>query len=126
VNNVAGFWNGVTTMMLPGGSHGLGINSYDNVVGDSTDGRALLWENGVKYDLNEYIPANSGWVLRTAIAINDSGMIAGEGLVGGHTRGFLLTPVPEPTGMSVLLIALCACRRRRRRCFRAEDCVEWR
>jgi hypothetical protein len=43
-------------------------------------------------DLNDLIPANSGWVLINANAINDAGQITGYGTKGGHNYGFLLTP----------------------------------
>jgi probable HAF family extracellular repeat protein len=42
-------------------------------------------------DLNQLIPANSGWLLREAHGINDSGQIAGWGLIGGQAHAFLLT-----------------------------------
>jgi probable HAF family extracellular repeat protein len=43
-------------------------------------------------DLNDLIPAGSGWELRSAAAINSSGQIVGEGLINGETRAFLATP----------------------------------
>jgi hypothetical protein len=44
-------------------------------------------------DLNDAIPADSGWLLRFAEAINDSGRIVGRGRAGGEERPFLLAPV---------------------------------
>lgn len=44
-------------------------------------------------DLNNLIPASSGWVLVEANAINNTGQITGYGLKGGHNHAFLLTPV---------------------------------
>ncbi len=43
-------------------------------------------------DLNHLIPANSGWLLQFANAINDQGQIAGYGTLNGQTEAFLLTP----------------------------------
>jgi len=43
-------------------------------------------------DLNALIPADSGWTLTWATAINDRGQIVGQGTYGGATRAFLLTP----------------------------------
>jgi hypothetical protein len=43
-------------------------------------------------DLNNLIPAGSGWVLNHASAINKSGQIAGFGTINGANHGFLLTP----------------------------------
>jgi probable HAF family extracellular repeat protein len=56
---------------------------------------AFLWQNGSLRDLNELIPANSGWILLEATDINDKGQIIGwadTGEGGGH--GFLLNPNP--------------------------------
>ncbi len=43
-------------------------------------------------DLNSLIPANSGWVLINANAINRLGQITGYGTFNGHNHGFLLSP----------------------------------
>ena len=43
-------------------------------------------------DLNALIPANSGWVLQSANAINSAGQITGDGLYKGQDQAFLLTP----------------------------------
>lgn len=78
-------------------SRARGINGSGQVVGDSDSffqanygsGGAFLWDSvhGMR-DLNTLIPANSGWVLFSANAINDKGQIVGEGNKGA----FLLTP----------------------------------
>jgi probable HAF family extracellular repeat protein len=59
----------------------------------SSDGRAVLWHDGKAYDLNQYLPENSGWVLRSAEGINDKDQIVGLGSFQGENRAFLLTPV---------------------------------
>jgi probable HAF family extracellular repeat protein len=75
-----------------------GINIRGQVVGrarnapSGTATRAFLWENGVMKDLNELIPAGSGWVLLQATAINAAGQIVGNGTLNGQDRAFLLTP----------------------------------
>lgn len=76
----------------------LGINAEEDVVGKS--GRhghyshAVLWQNGQVIDLNDRIPAHSGWILESAHAINDRGQIVGVGTHNGkHFQAFLLTPV---------------------------------
>ena len=56
--------------------------------------------NGQVVDLNTMIPANSGWQLTIAIAINDRGQIIGEGTSNNIPRSFLLTPVPWPASGS--------------------------
>jgi hypothetical protein len=54
---------------------------------------AFLWQNDTLYDLNSFLPANSGWILQCAMGINDSGQIAGYGTLNGVQTAFVLTPV---------------------------------
>src|SRR5262249_37629831 len=80
-------WEGGQTRRLGHLGQGTGsgaraINGRGQVVGTSlTSGialsRAFLWERGKMTDLNDLIPASSGWVLEEACAINDSGQIVG-------------------------------------------------
>jgi hypothetical protein len=79
-----------------GQSYGYAINGLGVVVGTS-DSHAVVWNNGVVADLNGMIPANSGWTLRVATAINDNGDIVGIGRHNGEGRGFLLQTAPPPT-----------------------------
>jgi hypothetical protein len=60
------------------------------------DSRAVLWkDDAVKpTDLNTLIPRDSGWVLESALAINDAGHIVGYGTYQGTThQAFLLIPL---------------------------------
>jgi probable HAF family extracellular repeat protein len=74
------------------------INNHGQVVGyaknASGEYRAFLWEGegSGMVDLNTLLPAESGWVLLSANAINDAGQIAGEGIYQTERRAFLLTP----------------------------------
>lgn len=43
-------------------------------------------------DLNDLVPANSGWLLHRAFAINDIRQIIGVGTYNGQYRAYLLTP----------------------------------
>jgi hypothetical protein len=52
---------------------------------------AFLWDNGVVTDLNDALPAGSGWVHREARGISDNKHIVGTGLFDGQLRGFLPT-----------------------------------
>jgi probable HAF family extracellular repeat protein len=54
---------------------------------------AALWEDGQVKDLNDLIPAESGWKLVDAYAINGSGQIVGSGFKDGLLQAFLLNPV---------------------------------
>jgi hypothetical protein len=60
---------------------------------DGENNRALQWQNGAWFDLNELIPAQSGWVLNDAVDINEQGQVVGNGKLNGVDRAFLLTPV---------------------------------
>jgi len=60
-----------------------------------TDQHAILCRDGVTYDLNSLIPADSGWELNFARDINDRGQIVARGYYNGvHWASCLLTPVP--------------------------------
>lgn len=60
---------------------------------------AFLWQNGTMYDLNAFLPANSGWILQSAMGINDSGQIVGYGTLNGVLTAFVLTPAAStPVG----------------------------
>ena len=78
---------------LPGlpGSEGMALNVRKQVVGSSGT-HAFLYQNGIMTDLNDLIPANSGWLLEIANGINDRGQIVGTGLHHGLRRAFVLTP----------------------------------
>jgi probable HAF family extracellular repeat protein len=54
---------------------------------------AFLSRDGQMYDLNDLVPAGSGWVLEIADGINDKGQIVGTGKHNGKTRAFVLTPL---------------------------------
>ena len=90
---------------LPGGNRSVatGINGAGFVVGYSAvapgdptytpgENRACLWVDGEIHDLNDLIPADSGWVLDSAYGINDDGLIVGAGVLNGEGRAFLLVP----------------------------------
>jgi probable HAF family extracellular repeat protein len=85
--------------VLPGASfsNAYGINNHGAVVGSAgyIDGadHAFVWTStGGMQDLNNLIPQGTGWILEDAFAINDSGQIAGFGVLGDQERAFLLTP----------------------------------
>jgi hypothetical protein len=73
------------------------INDRGEMVGFSIDGstgntRALLWQEKVPMDLNNFIPAGSPWYLQAALSINAAGEIVGYGLINGNVHAFLATP----------------------------------
>ena len=93
---------------------GLIVGRSERILGSAA--AATLWTtaDSTPIDLNTLIPAGSGWVLRSAEHINANGDIVGFGTFDGVTRGFLLTPVPEPASLATLtLVALAFTQRRR-------------
>lgn len=75
------------------------LNDSDVVVGFAdyagSEGaiHAFVWTAATgMQDLNDLIPANSGWTLLEATGINMRGQIVGTGLIQGDEHAFLLTP----------------------------------
>ncbi len=130
-------WEEGVGMTALGNLGGLSIEAFDindsaQIVGYSgtTDDyiHAFLWEDGTMYDLNDFLPPDSGWlVLERAYGINNKGQIVGYGFYGtgwddAEKHGFLLSPesngdgdegddgngdgngepIPEPTSLLLL------------------------
>lgn len=78
------------------------LNGSDRVAGSVTmsDGssRAVLWQGAEAIDLNTRVDPGSGWILRDARAINDTGDIVGSGEFQGVQRTFVLVAsnLPPP------------------------------
>jgi probable HAF family extracellular repeat protein len=81
-----------------------GVNSMTQIIGDSTRNcfdnvhlRPFLWENGSIYDLSTLFPPGH-FQYSEAVFINDSGEIAGDGVLqSGDTRPYLLIPCKKGT-----------------------------
>src|SRR5579871_492563 len=54
---------------------------------------AVLWRDGLIYDLNSLIAPGSGWMAELAIRINAHGQITGSGYNGSQYRAILLDPI---------------------------------
>ena len=102
---------------LPGDSvsYAYDINASGQVVGTSYAipevDHPFLYENGVMTNLNDLLDpvSGAGWTLYTATGINDRGQIVGSGANQfGDRRGFLLTPIPEPSALCLLAIGAIA------------------
>lgn len=128
VSERAFLWNnGVYTDLDVGlGSSARGINNAGQIVGyvfpAPGQQHAYLWEHGQAVDLNSFLPAGTDWVLTYATAISENGKIAGFGLLNGQERAFLLTPVPEPSGLLLGGLGLLALRSVRKACSRSSRC----
>src|SRR5262249_41943068 len=62
------------------------------VVGSAVVGgvaHAFLWLDGTSYDLNDLIPAGSGWVLNNATRASGRSIV-GNGTLGGQPHAFLI------------------------------------
>jgi probable HAF family extracellular repeat protein len=105
--------NGVETQICS--CFTLGINESGQIVGGSSVpfGRdcctsALLYDHGTLYNLNDLIPAGSGWTLQAATAINGRGQISGYGVIKGETHAFRLDPPMSPADLVLAEISLLA------------------
>ena len=93
---------GAGAIILEGTNGGNAINSLGHVVGGSsaTTGYPFLYKPGEQLiNLNNVLPAGSGWVLHTANGINDAGQITGTGRnPDRQIRAFLLLARRDHTG----------------------------
>lgn len=120
-------WQGGTMSQLGTGgftfSQANGINASGLIVGNGTNisglpSAALVWNGGTTTLLASLVNNTDGWTFSSAEGINDAGQIVGYGTKGGVTRGFLLTPVPEPSAIILFaagLLMLTGLSRARRR-----------
>ncbi len=117
--------NGSTTVdmgVLSGGvsTFAYAINDADIAVGymNTTGGpdSAVRFSNSTLVNLNDLIDPSTGWILNRAYGINGSGQIVGDGTIGDEPHAFLLTPVPEPSFVSLPGCAVLLVRRTRRCC----------
>ena len=108
--------DGMTTVLGDPQAEGnaLALNEHTQIVGYAVVNgqyRATLWQGGSTIDLNAQIDPTvleGGWVLTSASDINESGWIIGTATQAGTgaTRAFLLTPVPEPATVVLLLLGM--------------------
>ncbi len=79
------------------------INDHDQIAGtwyhyfDAEEAYGgFLCENGALVNLQELLPPDSGWLLRTVNSINNAGQISGMGYFEGRLRAYLMTPITGP------------------------------
>ncbi|MEY4562254.1 MAG: hypothetical protein RLZZ618_1531 [Pseudomonadota bacterium] len=91
------------------------INGAGDIVGLSSDGQygtlATLWRDGEAVDLNNFLDPQfsaAGWRLSGALDINDHGAIVGTAVNDtlGVYAGYVLTPIPEPETVVLMLAGL--------------------
>lgn len=66
------------------------VVGFGNIATGSTHG--FIYKNGTMVNLDDLLPANSGWTTLYAYGINDSGQVSGEGIHNGIRHAFLMTP----------------------------------
>ena len=69
------------------------IFAPNDPINQNQNPRAFVWRNGTMTDLNNLLPANSGWELTVAWGINNNGQIVGSGNFNGQYKAYILTPV---------------------------------
>jgi probable HAF family extracellular repeat protein len=113
-------WNSPTALDLGSlgatASRAHAINNLGQIVGyiwDEGNYRAFVYGDGQMHNLNDLIPANSGWSLYEAYDINDHGQIVGYGYLDGNMHAFLLTPTPEPASLALFSYVVAMLPRRR-------------
>jgi hypothetical protein len=75
--------------------------AYDN---SPLTARAVIWEKGSFFPLNDCVVSDTqtSYNLKTAKAINDSGAIAGDGVINNNFTAFLLVPISPQIVMPTL------------------------
>lgn len=95
-----------TLPVLPGTTHAMAraINNLGQVIGrggepDPANGQSfcgaipVIWLNGQIYELQSLLDASgTGWQITEAVAINNAGQIAGNGLHNGVPSAFIMNP----------------------------------
>lgn len=84
------------------------INNAGGIVGTCSlaneQFHAFVHTGGAMLDLNTLISSGgTGWVLTSANAVNDAGVIVGEGLKDGVPHAFLLTPTTSNLPPAIIL-----------------------
>lgn len=90
--------------------------AYDSMLDPLANPHAFAYFNGAMHDLNEFLPAGSGFsVLLNATGVNNLGDIVGVGLTDeGDLAGFVLSGVPAPSSLAAMGLGLLMAGRRRR------------
>jgi len=98
-----------------------GINNEGQMVGiiilpEYPDGgESFLYDDETGFvDLMTLLPEKSGWSRLGADDINDYGQIVGTGTINGESHAFLMTPIPEPMTVILLLAGLIGIQAKRR------------
>ena len=77
------------------------INNFGEVVGGS-----YVYNNGKITNLNNLV---NGWLIWHCNGVNDNGQIVGWGQLkngNGQNEAFLLTPTPEPSSLTLMIVAV--------------------
>lgn len=95
-------------LSIPGSASGMAydVNDAGQVVGEyevpnTLKNHAFIESDGVFTDLNQWLPAGSGWELTKAMSINDIGQVVALGIKDGVVRAVILSAEHAPTAGDV-------------------------
>jgi probable HAF family extracellular repeat protein len=99
IGNLGGSWVQVNAINNAGDVVGTGAGADENLL-------AFLYSGGNMIDLNSAIDPNSEWNLLQAFDINELGEIVclGQSSVTGLNRALVLTPIPEPSSLGLMIL----------------------
>ncbi len=69
-----------------------GINTFECIIANASDGECYLIQSKRRYDLRNYLVEGASCSLHNVIDINDHGEISGTGILDGSEQGILLRP----------------------------------
>jgi len=103
-----------------GSARGVNSNGWAVGIGSGVFAVPFLFDGTQTYNLQDLIPAGSGWDLgmntsSSAMGITEDGMIIGTGVFNGEVRAYAMILIPSPgVGAMGIAMGLFASRRRRR------------
>ena len=71
------------------------VGSWGKEIGTELIRGGFLYHNGVRTEIQDLLPPNSGWQIIKAECINNQGQIVGAGIFNNQEHPYILTPVKK-------------------------------